>query len=397
MEYEEKDPSNGPVRALIVFTTVCLYGMERSVIESFDCTRPEIEPCLLIPGTNRRCNSRLLREIIRLKLPYRFFSDKDDWRIVRPRSTSALINVVAALVRANLDTLRACSTADMLYFPVLTAIYFGFIAAIWFRIRNKPVIYSFHDLGAVPSKRLRMMSICVTDLVHLTQKSYALTSTANPFIKRKRNHVIPPVVNVESRFKQDSPPMLADGSARRLLFVGQIAKRKGVDLLLEAFELLCACSDDVVLDIVGGSDWEYEGDFEKTLMLSKSRNRIRYWGYVEDIGQLLARAYVYVHPTLPSAFKESFGRGAAEAMSAGVPVVCFRSGALDELVIHEMTGLICDKEEPDCLAQALARFLNDPCFRNNCSQHAVAHFNKYYSNQGIRSQWLGLVKTSLST
>ncbi|MGA9207021.1 MAG: hypothetical protein WB347_04415, partial [Terriglobales bacterium] len=43
-----------PVRILIVFNTVFLYGMERQVIESFDLLRPEVEPHFLLSYTTYR-------------------------------------------------------------------------------------------------------------------------------------------------------------------------------------------------------------------------------------------------------------------------------------------------------------------------------------------------------
>ena len=33
-----------PVRVLVVFNAVSLYGMERATIETFDLLRPEVEP-----------------------------------------------------------------------------------------------------------------------------------------------------------------------------------------------------------------------------------------------------------------------------------------------------------------------------------------------------------------
>jgi hypothetical protein len=66
----------------------------------------------------------------------------------------------------------------------------------------------------------------------------------------------------------------------------------------------------------------------------------------------------YVHSGPPSRFHESFGRRAVEAIALGVPTVCFLSGTLHEIVVHEETGLACD-ESVAFLGAELNRFLTE--------------------------------------
>src|SRR5258705_12415564 len=76
-----------PLRVLIPFNTVSLYGMERGVIETFDLLSPQVAPHFLMSYTTHRLNLPVLNEIKRRGFSYSFFSDKMDWpRIGRPRS-----------------------------------------------------------------------------------------------------------------------------------------------------------------------------------------------------------------------------------------------------------------------------------------------------------------------
>jgi glycosyltransferase involved in cell wall biosynthesis len=99
-----------------------------------------------------------------------------------------------------------------------------------------------------------------------------------------------------------------------------------------------------------------------------------------------------VHSSPPSRFHESFGRSVVEAMALGVPTVCFRSGALQEIVVHEETGLICD-ESAASLTAALNRFLMDVAFRNRCGGNARRRYNELFSPGVVRDRWLQFFKS----
>src|SRR5580658_4684335 len=90
-------------RVLVVFNTVCLYGMERSVIETFEVLRPDVEPIFILNRANERHRTPLLAEMQRSKLPFRFFSDRRDWpRFGIPRSWIQARGILAALIQGNL-------------------------------------------------------------------------------------------------------------------------------------------------------------------------------------------------------------------------------------------------------------------------------------------------------
>jgi glycosyltransferase involved in cell wall biosynthesis len=66
---------------------------------------------------------------------------------------------------------------------------------------------------------------------------------------------------------------------------------------------------------------------------------------------------------LPSA-AEGFGLVLIEAMAAGIPVVATDVAGICDVVINEKTGLLVPPAEPQKLADAIARLMNDPLLRN---------------------------------
>jgi glycosyltransferase involved in cell wall biosynthesis len=176
-----------------------------------------------------------------------------------------------------------------------------------------------------------------------------------------------------------------------IVFAGQVTPTKGVDLLVEAFSELAGRYKALHLTIAGGIYDENRAWFEAVLRTSAHRDRIHYLGYQDDIHELLKSAYVLAIPTRPSRVHESFCRVAAEAMAVGVPSVCFKSGALEEVIVHRQTGLVCEIESAACLAANLDEFIRRPDFRDVCGCNAHLRYEERYSEHTVRRDWLHLL------
>jgi glycosyltransferase involved in cell wall biosynthesis len=381
-----------PSKVLVVFNTICLYGMERSVLETFAVLQPEVQPTFLINRANARYRTPLLREIERSSLAFRFFSDTFDWpRFGMPRSFRDAFGQLSALIKGNLDVLRAARDADALYLPIVTSAYLSALAALWFRLRGRKVIYFFHDLPSRYSAKLRPAVALSTDLVHYAQRSFELAAAVNPFVLKRSNSVIPPAILMRQSGEIQSP---SNAERKNIVFVGQIAPHKGVDLLMEAFSALAGTYPEIHLQIAGGIYPENQAWFDASLRISPHRARIHQLGYRDDVHEILKGAYLLAVPTRPSRFHESFGRVAAEAMAVGVPSVCFRSGALEEVVVHRETGLVCDVESAECLAANLEDLISQPDLRDLYGRNARRRYDRHYSEEIVRRDWLHLLGAS---
>ena len=69
-----------------------------------------------------------------------------------------------------------------------------------------------------------------------------------------------------------------------------------------------------------------------------------------------------------------------EAMNFGIPVISTRLSGIPELVIHQETGLLCDPEHPDQLADALVELSKSDILKQSLSaaakQHIVNEFDQ---------------------
>ena len=148
------------------------------------------------------------------------------------------------------------------------------------------------------------------------------------------------------------PAGLPPGTERYVLAVGTAEPRKDFPGLVRAFDAVAARLDDVALVLAGQPGWGSDA-LERELKEAHFRSRIVQTGYVPDLDHLLHGASVLAYPSL----YEGFGLPTLEAMSAGVPVVTTRAGALPEVVGD--AALLVDVGDTDALAGALEQVLTD--------------------------------------
>jgi glycosyltransferase involved in cell wall biosynthesis len=144
----------------------------------------------------------------------------------------------------------------------------------------------------------------------------------------------------------------------QLLFVGRLAEKKGVDVLLNAL----AEVPDATL-VVGGDG----PDDERLRALSGELgigDRVRFAGRLSRpmIREELRSAYAVVIPSKVAADgdQDTTPLVMSESMSAAVPVIASRLGGLAEQIEPDVTGLLADPDSAGSLADALRRALADP-------------------------------------
>jgi glycosyltransferase involved in cell wall biosynthesis len=105
------------------------------------------------------------------------------------------------------------------------------------------------------------------------------------------------------------------------------------------------------LDAVAGAQlWIVGADGEST-------DRVRYFGYRDDVDQLLAGADIFAYAPRPG--EGTFDLSVLEAMASGVPPVVTDVDSVQDSVTHEQDGLKVPFDDPASLTAAVQRLLVD--------------------------------------
>jgi glycosyltransferase involved in cell wall biosynthesis len=179
---------------------------------------------------------------------------------------------------------------------------------------------------------------------------------------------------VDSDFFLPAPPPDEPGHATSVLFLANLQRRKGVLVLLEAFEEVARELPQARLRIAG--DGPNEDDVRRAVEASPHRDRIELLGRLDRRASVEAMQASDVY-CLPS-FSEPFGISALEAMACGRPVVGTNVGGLGHLIRPE-GGRTVPAGDAAALAGALAELLRDPDLRRDMGSFNRALVERHYS------------------
>jgi len=148
-------------------------------------------------------------------------------------------------------------------------------------------------------------------------------------------------------------------------FVGLGIVRKGIDVLLEAWDL---ADIEGTLLIAGRVDEEIRQFYASTL----ERNDVQELGHVNDIARVYSAADVFVFPS----HEEGGPQVTYEAAACGLPCIVSPMGA-GRLVRDTSEGLLVDPCSVDQLACAVTRLAHDVAFRKELGANAEARAREF--------------------
>ena len=237
------------------------------------------------------------------------------------------------------------------------------------RLLGKPVLVKiaggWEFAHALSADRGPLLALTVHGLSQATRWHAISQRIAGALVEkgvdRDRLLVVPNAVDTR-RFQAIAP---TPSPVPRLVFIGRLARIKGVDVLLDAFALALGDGHPALLQLVGAGDQEAALRAQAEALGIAAH--VRFDGHRSDLEQVLADADVAVLPS----HQEGLSNTLLECMAAGLPMVATRVSGSEDLVRHGENGWMCEPGDraglADCLRQAIAA---SPAARQAMGQRA---------------------------
>jgi|Deesub1362A_J573_1020465.scaffolds.fasta_scaffold00023_15 N-acetyl-alpha-D-glucosaminyl L-malate synthase BshA len=242
----------------------------------------------------------------------------------------------------------------------------GFLGVLLKKISRKPLILTIHGSDILVLKKNPFTKAFVKYVLKNSDKIIAVSE----YLRKEA---------IEMGVNEDKIIVVYGGIPRAIrrknvepedsiCFIGSLVKQKGVDILINAVRKVKKSRPNVKLYIVG------DGKERKKLeALSKYDPDIYFTGEVGDLSEVLSKCKVMVLPSR----EEGFGLVLLEAMVAGVPVVATNVGGIPEIIEDGVNGLLVESEDPDGLARAILKVLDDEKLRVKLVENGKKIVQKY--------------------
>lgn len=166
-----------------------------------------------------------------------------------------------------------------------------------------------------------------------------------------------------------------------ILYVGNLESHQGIDLLLEAFQLVLVKTKDVSLIIAGG-DLERVEFYKHMAQEMGLGEHVCFLGHrpIDELSTLLEAADILVSPRLGGT---NTPMKIFSYLSSGKPVIATRIPAHTE-ILNETVARLCEPEAQD-LAQSILELIHDPSKRKTLGLQALEWSKDRFTYAGFKT------------
>jgi len=288
-----------------------------------------------------------------------FYSSRIDWKIIDKLSLLQLFREAI-----NLQPLKDVDVFHLhgLWLYKEYKQYMN-LALLLSRYFDKPLVVTLH--GDVVSKSGEVgMPLYNPEVIKVLNHAKAITTYSPSILEvlsklgvESKSYLIPNFVDTES-FKRPTPRDYR--SARKVIFVSRLEPEKDPLTVIKAFKYVKDKISNSTLIVVGNGSLYKE--LQDLIHMLKLDNNVILMGQQYDLRKFLWDSDIFVgvgYLTL------------LEAWAAGLPVVEYNWGILEQLISHRKNALLVPPHNPKELAQALVELMENEQLRKKLALNGM--------------------------
>ncbi len=198
--------------------------------------------------------------------------------------------------------------------------------------------------------------------------------------------LIPNGVDI-TRFMPTNAQITPSQQAQVVVCISRLSYEKGIDVLLQAWRIVHEQAPQAQLIIMGNGP--LQSQLERLAVALGIAESVEFAGLQSNVSAQLQQGELAV---LPSRI-EGMPNALLEAMACGLPCVATRVSGSEDIIQHEVNGLLVESEDYQSMAQALLRLLGDPSLAQKYGHTARSTIEQYYSLEHVTDMYIELYRS----
>lgn len=260
-------------------------------------------------------------------------------------------------------------------------IYRDFLCAVFAKLFGKSIVLHCHCNVNDQLGNDKYAVLCFKKLCNLCSNVLVLNKSSKEYVDGLSNTetaIMPNFISADFI----SNGKIINNTIKRVVYVGQVRKSKGVDSIIE----VAKNNKKIFFDIVGPLTSEYD-----EAALSRIENIVLHGAQKKDyVKKILDKADIFLFPTK----SEGFSLALLEAMARGLPVITTDVGANKDM-IEDNGGVIVPVNDSDAIDVAIQQ-MSDKNIREQMSNFNVAKVERNYTIDIVMQRLTDLYKLIIS-
>jgi glycosyltransferase involved in cell wall biosynthesis len=168
------------------------------------------------------------------------------------------------------------------------------------------------------------------------------------------------------------------------IFIGRVVKDKGINELVHAFDSLSKQYLNAKLILVGKRENHLDPLLPETERLISQNNQIKAVGVQKDIRPYVAISHVLAFPS----YREGFPNVVLQCSCMGLPCIVSNINGCNEVIEHNINGLIVAVKNEIELEKAMQFMINFPEKRKEMHQHTRSRIMQRYEQKFVWNELL---------
>lgn len=274
------------------------------------------------------------------------------------------------------------------------AFFKDFIVVQLLKIMGCKVIAHYHNKGvSIYQSRwfYNLLYKCFFSNLKVILLAEHLYKDIAKYVKRENVYICP---NGIPNSRKEELEARRNNAVPHLFFLSNLLISKGVIVLLDTLKILKEKGYTFVCQYVGGETSEMSAiQFAEEVEKRKLNDMVAYVGRKigEEKNTFFHQADIFILPTM----NECFPLVILEAMEYKLPVISTNEGGIPDIVKDGENGLICEKRNPDSLADCIAKLLDDEELRIEMGNAGYEKFCREFTLQRFENRMLDILSQNL--